>query len=515
MKKTLSIVMFVLLVFLAVACSPEHQHDYKLVPEKSIEATCTANGYNYMVCSCGAIQSIPTAALGHDFVEDMDQHVDSTCVTKGRKVSYCSRENCSAFSEETLPLDVNNHPYEITDSESDYQGKGVKASLKETKVAASCAEKGLGIFTKCSACGKTGEFEVVIPKLTDSHVVLTDDKKSVKAEITANPANENAEWEVYSAATAFVAEKLKEVCPTCGKDVLNDEEIVLKDNSYDYNAVIGTWSGSTYTNGETAYENWYFTVYKKNGSYKVDAYKMSVDPATGKVDTVYETGLDGAFAADAYTSTDTSSSAWLKDVEGAKYFSFTTTASTKAGTWKISEYTADSQSTGSDGMKTYYAGENCLVDNSLVGTASSLTKIEPVSKHKHVFSIMSGYGAVTESAHYVECDCGLRTVAVDHTDGCDECGYYSEDYQTVKITYGPNGSGSSVEFCIPAASGLQMAGPSTQGKTEYSWKLLDGTTVTYYQITATNAKTPVSSSTYFWNGSGEGLQFVLNMTSAT
>lgn len=66
--------------------------------------TCTNVGKIYYVCeNCSLTKSEDIEALGHDFVEVPEKHVDPTCIAPGSDYFKCKRDNCSASRTDTIP----------------------------------------------------------------------------------------------------------------------------------------------------------------------------------------------------------------------------------------------------------------------------------------------------------------------------------------------------------------------------------------------------------------------------
>ncbi len=475
MKKTLSIVLLVLLVFLAVSCSPEHQHDYKLVPEKSIEAKCESNGFNYMQCSCGAIQSIPTAALGHDYVEDKDQYIAATCITEGRRVSVCSR--CDKQSVVTLAKDINNHPYRYNKAEAskDNDYVGVYKNVGKITTYATCANDGEGVFTACTACGKTGEFTVTIPsadflaeeKITSGHAKLNQDKNGI-VPITADDVT----WNTTKEATAFVAGTKNAVCPTCKKEVSVKTETTL------YNVEIpatkdttGFWTYSDRESDEDdTYNEYYMTVSSKNGFVTYELYKLAYTKGAAKLTTT------------SVRSDDTTKVAWQDKVTGEVAWKNSTPLKLTFGSdvLYLTQYTEDADPDTKTGLRPYEAGDYAVGSE---GTA--YTKIAAPTEHEHDFKVMSDRRAVGEDesdkkGHYLACDCGLSYVFEEHANDCPTCGYSSTSWFKVTVTFDDNSAddkyylkkGSSVTLAdgTPATTSYTNFFGATKGYTAISSK---------------------------------------------
>ena len=439
MKKTLSIVLFVLLVFLAVACSPEHTHDYKLVPEKSLEATCTANGYNYMQCSCGAIQSIPTAVLGHDYVVDEERSSASTCIKKGNSYKVCSR--CEDIKNVDLPLDPANHPFFYNSGTADTPDYvGVYESWKDFTTVPTCAKDGEGVFTECTACGKTGEFKVTVSSsefikyYTTETYGLGKDCAHVKVNKEGNgvedlTADDIEEWKTIETATAFVNGSETAYCPTCRKLITDDGEtntLVEKVVPFEKDDVLGLWTLKlAEDSADKNFNTYYFTVYKKNGSYLVDGYRVnlsdkkvySVTSQTGMVATWDEEAETNDSNVD-YNSTNISFSSTNAGNDLGEATTFVLTECGKETSVGLSK--------------------TAKVHDKLMKVGASYYVVSDAVEHKHNFTLMNDARAIalsgSKNGHYVECkDCGLKYVFEEHASGCEICGWTNNWY---KVTIG-------------------------------------------------------------------------------
>lgn len=106
-----------------------HEHKYKLKYEK--EATCTEDGYQLYVCSCGANYTEIIKAEGHDYCDE--EIKEATCTEKGLIRYTCNF--CDATYDEVVPA------------------LGHKYDEGEVSREATCERKGIVIYT-CENCGK-------------------------------------------------------------------------------------------------------------------------------------------------------------------------------------------------------------------------------------------------------------------------------------------------------------------------------------------------------------------------
>ena len=456
MKKTLSIVLLVLLVFLAVACSPEHKHDYQLVESKSIKATCTSNGYDYYECSCGAITSVPTQALGHDNV--LVKEVAATCVDVGKRYYVCQR--CEEPSNKDTAIDPDNHVY------------SKMQNIKKTITPETCGTDGLAIYGKCSACGATGELEVVIPAgsnksafgTTDGHYKLNDEG----TERIAVTVDDIEYWETTSEPTIFAAGKETAYCPLCNGEFDDATGFVDRTVNPKSDDIVGNWLFSDVDSDDsTTFANGYLTVTKDNGLYNVEAYMLKSEAGvyTGTPGSLNSqiTNVEVVGFAKLTDGTLTSTYDYL-NLENVLLFNAGTSyyfvTSVKTETEDVSldsgrevDLKADDIIIGTTTTKANVAdGES----STAVGTLTYLAVGKKV-EHEHAFKLMSGNGAVLSNCHYVECECGLKFVQVAHGSGCDKCGY-ENSWKNIVIYK----NGNKDSFWAPVKKGISLGTTGTK-----------------------------------------------------
>ena len=496
MKKTLSIVLLVLLVFLAVACSPEHQHDYKLVESKSVPASCESNGYNYMECSCGAIESIPTVALGHAYVVDEEKSSASTCIKKGNTYEVCTR--CNKINNIELPLDSTNHPYRYNKAEAgnvaSYVGVFDDENVKYTTWP-TCANDGVGVFTSCTACNKTGEFTVAVPSkdfldykkdsYATGHVKMNAKGDGLVAIATTDIKDEN--WKVTTPATAFVDGKKTAICPTCGELFTKGAGFVDEDVDSDIDYALGEWTTTAVNSEEKIVESYILDLSKKLGNYYAEAYYMK------KTNGV----MDGT--AGALNSELTISGEGLKDLTNKELTNYSNSVlSDKAyGFTSGEKYYAVAELVDATGVTGYSAGDFVIISStSDWSTAASwglIGKAE-LTEHEHEFKLMTGLGAVMNGYHYLECSCGLAYVEEDHGDAeCDVCGHDST-WKTVTMS-----QDTAVDvFCVPVNYELYLPGKTDAAGSTYTWNCFNGKAVKYNQVTKDDGSSVIDGKTSFY-----------------
>lgn len=363
------------------------------------------------------------------------------------------------------------------------------------------------MFTKCTACGAKGEFEVVIPSkdlnvfddsLTEIdggyHVVLSKDKKTV---VCVEDGTLIEDWVTDDEATAFKTGTKHAECPTCGAEL----EDITGTEPYDYDAVLGTW---TYTyvgdpKEPTTSKNYYLTVSRENGYYNVDAY--CAEYTTGAIDLTSSVKLT-VESVDGFVS-GSSVTALGAAYEKENLFVFTIDRED----YFLTQYAKDDDTDA----KAYAKGDlafGILSDSNLDGsTQITLTpvKVSAPTDHTHNFVLMSDARAVTEDkdsnkGHYLECSCGLKYVFAKHAAGCDTCKYAS-DWQKITVT----DSSKTETYYAPKDTVLRLQTGTTSGTT---YTYFDGNSVKYTKFSVTNAK-ETSGTTYTWNGTGEGLVVTL------
>ena len=496
MKKTLSIVLLVLLVFLAVACSPEHQHDYKLVESKSVPASCESNGYNYMECSCGAIESIPTVALGHAYVVDEEKSSASTCIKKGNTYEVCTR--CNRINNIELPLDSTNHPYRYNKAAASeaasYVGVFEDENVKYTTWP-TCANDGVGVFTSCTACNKTGEFTVAVPSkdfldykkdtYAYGHVKMNAKGDGLVAIATTDIKDEG--WKITEPATAFVDGKKTAICPTCGELFTGTNDFVDQAVSSNIDYALGEWTTTAISNDKKIVESYILDLSKKLGNYNAKAYYMKktnevMDGTAGSLDSELEISGEGLHTLENNKLTNYSSS-----VLSVKAYGFVSDG----------KYYAIAELTNATEVTDYSEGDFVLISSSSNWeTAESWDLIgkAELQQHEHEFQLMSGLGAVQSSNHYLECSCGLAYVQEDHGEAeCDVCGHDST-WVTVTLDQG----GSVDVFCVPLNYELYLPGKVGSTGDTYTWNCFSGKIVKYNQITNSSSLSTVTGKTGFY-----------------
>ena len=115
MKKTLSLLLVLVFVLALVSCTtedqPAHVHEYVYSETDSTPATCTADGVEVKVCSCGEKQETAVPATGHDMKVSMESK--PTCTGTGSTDYKCSKCGKMQYNN----LEALGHSYEENPSE--------------------------------------------------------------------------------------------------------------------------------------------------------------------------------------------------------------------------------------------------------------------------------------------------------------------------------------------------------------------------------------------------------------
>ncbi len=199
MKKTLSIVLCVLLVLLAVACSPEsstHVHEWEKTSEST--ATCEKDGSETWTCKiCKESEVRPVEATGHT-------HASNVAGTAAK--------------------DANENELKVT-----------------------CSENGLYTF-RCTTCGKSFD-EVVTPEQAKASGLYKSELKHVYLKngkytpYDTENLSDKSEAKYYPSdiaeATMFTAKSKQARCASCGD--LMPEYNVVADETAEFKLINGTW----------------------------------------------------------------------------------------------------------------------------------------------------------------------------------------------------------------------------------------------------------------------------------
>lgn len=118
------------------------EHQYETIIDK--QPTCTQTGLKHDECKfCGDKKdAVEIAALGHDLVVDGDKSVAATCGAEGKEYKKCSR--CDYFEETVVPA-TGKHEY--------------TEELTDKYVAPTCETAGSKTF-KCTGCDETNVVEI-------------------------------------------------------------------------------------------------------------------------------------------------------------------------------------------------------------------------------------------------------------------------------------------------------------------------------------------------------------------
>lgn len=161
---------------------PVHVHSYTT---KTVDATCTTEGYTAMICSiCGDRVTISTTgALGHQYGNYVTE-TEPTCSNVGRKVASCIR--CGVKVYETIP--ATGHQY----------GTSPVSTNPST-----CSSRGSETFA-CIYCGQ-------------KDVRYTD--------IDPTKHSFSEEWRVISEGTCKVPSLIAATCNLCGQTITKESSL--------------------------------------------------------------------------------------------------------------------------------------------------------------------------------------------------------------------------------------------------------------------------------------------------
>ncbi len=249
MKKTLSIVLLVLLVFLAVACSPEvkqHTHDFKEL--KKIAPTCTERGYTILQCECGAQQTTDyKAALGHEWATEPTTNTAKDCTELGKAVYACVHEGCKETKTVyNVPGKHNLEEIDHKDANCTKDGytvygctickQQIEVTEKATghsleivgRIEGTCITPGVTYYQCTNNCNYANQVEDSFEN-SNNHYVWKDPKDHDKGmEALDIYSWANAGTTAVLSSTGLTKEQVVHYCPGCGS-VLGD--IFTNENS--------------------------------------------------------------------------------------------------------------------------------------------------------------------------------------------------------------------------------------------------------------------------------------------
>ena len=113
--------------------TPVAEHTPVLDVEGSVAPTCDVDGYDKYSCSCGYYYTEVKPAIQHSYVFDEENSTEATCTAEGINIYVCQNEGCD--SSYMVYTDKLKHNYEITET-----------------VPAKCDEEGYNTHT-CTECG--------------------------------------------------------------------------------------------------------------------------------------------------------------------------------------------------------------------------------------------------------------------------------------------------------------------------------------------------------------------------
>ena len=452
MKKTLSIVLCVLLVLLAVACSPEsstHVHEWEKTSAST--ATCEKDGSETWTCKiCKESEVRPVEATGHTHAAN----VKGTVVT------------------------VNNVAQEVT-----------------------CSENGLYSF-RCTTCGKSFE-EVVTPEqakasklYTVSHVYLADGEY-VKYDSKKAGYEDHVQYlpDDIKEATILTAKCKVARCESCGETM--PEFNVVADEEAKYALMNGMWVYKKIEDGKVTEIYYIDNTEKKenNGTISESAkvigstYTSSEGWSTGDESWTVEFETVGTGVRTLCITESVNKKYWIGETSEGYYISYDdSTVDAKNG--KTNDVKWDEKTDllkDSDGNKIgeidFITGHNHKYDNSvknLYNLSSDNQKINIYADESFTVMTYLGVPYCDGTNHYVECEeCGLSYYKVACKSGtkdkdsldeaaCRACGFTSAkgSYYTVTI------SRIAAAFAEKAAEKSLASGQTTYT----SWNNMTGST---------------------------------------
>ena len=154
MKKTLVLLLALVLVLPTLASCAEnlHEHDFKLLQD--VPATCEEEGYKAYLCECGEQKTDKIPALGHDF--EVVESKEATCEDFGSTKTVC--KNCKL--EVTTTADPLGHEWD--GDENDYVSLHTCAKCGARKAFVSPDP-----FSKRFESGYTEELKAACPAIMD------------------------------------------------------------------------------------------------------------------------------------------------------------------------------------------------------------------------------------------------------------------------------------------------------------------------------------------------------------
>ncbi len=111
MKRILSFILVLVCLLSLAACGTKHEHDFVLSESDSKAATCTKDGVEVKICSCGERQETVIPALGHD--QQIFRESKPSCTSTGSIGYRCDR--CNEMTTEKI--DATGHNFEENSSE--------------------------------------------------------------------------------------------------------------------------------------------------------------------------------------------------------------------------------------------------------------------------------------------------------------------------------------------------------------------------------------------------------------
>lgn len=402
MKKSLTIVMIVLLVSLVVACSPEHKHTMD-AGKQTTDPTCTKDGVMTYTCtSCGYEETKSIPATGH------------------------IKPDASKWQ----PADSEDNNAVTCYTDGIYEYRCTVCGAKDTVVVTPKMAKDLGLSYEHVT--RVGNKYVHI--LNDDHTAL-----NVAGNVTESAVEYDSSK--VTAETMFVPKTKIAYCATCGDELGALNEVVKSEKDVaTYKKMVGTWVFTDNSDSE-ATKIYYLNVEEKedNGT------------LTGKTNYVKSSLAEGVWSTTTATSTPTYSSLFttetsgirsmeLGSIDGSRYYKISESVTT--GDWTLTSYGNSDYNTDPRNELKIEGKTLKFRENHLHGYNTDASKSDSIAKDTSLVPMTYlGYNyASSDGKHYVACStCGLSYYNGNHdtaaADGsCSVCGYNASNCAEVTIT---------------------------------------------------------------------------------
>ena len=434
MKKTLSIVMFVLLVFLAVACSPEtkqHEHSYEKVAEKSYAATCKNTGLDVYSCTgCGDTYSVTLPLTGHSHSE------------KASPVSVDQELYCSQDGIYTYRCNVCGTEYQevITPEEAKAAGEEVPHAVIKELTLDSNSKK----------------VKVYVPYQYDSNFD-TESKYSDYDDNTVTKDDVNYFEDKLVEATYFTPESYEGYCKSCGEALGYMNKAVETDETVSYKEIIGTWVYKD-GNGNTYYIDMKTSTDTKG---KVSCSGQIVDTNADNKTTIATMGASYAVEIEDTADGENTRAVKITYNPGTAVY-YHISLDSKTGKYTLTSGDATFKNAGnscltSEGSSLNFVENHNHRYNQSAVTSKSSDSAKAASIHlDENFKVMThlGQNYILSGIHFLSCSrCGMSYIECSHNyiDGiCSSCGYTDdgEEYIALDIGYRLDPDLTEAKTCV-------------------------------------------------------------------